>query len=74
MLTRTTIDTATLAAARSAGLTPSGLVRRCVRRALARAVASFFGGALTPVRKGAGVAASSFCRKGVNAPTEAVAQ
>ena len=71
MLTRATIDTATLAAARAAGLTPSGLVRRCIRRALARAVASFFGGALTPVRKGAGGAASSFCHKGVNAPTEA---
>ena len=71
MLTRATIDTATLAAARAAGLTPSGLVRRCIRRALARAVASFFGGALPPVRKGAGGAASPFCHKGVNAPTEA---
>ena len=71
MLTRATIDPATLAAARAAGLTPSGLVRRCIRRALARAVASFFGWALTPVRKGAGVAASSFCREGVNAQTKA---
>ena len=71
MLTRTTIDPATLAAARASGLTASGLVRRCIRRALARAIASFCGGALTPARKGAGVAASSFLPEGVNASTEA---